>query len=251
MVEFRSVSTAEARSPRLSLTEQVGRDLLARIEGGTLQPGDRLPTERELMAQYGVSRTVIREAMSSLRAAGRLETQQGRGAFILGGPPPERGFQLNDVARATLDEVLALLEIRLALETEAAGLAAERHRPEQASELKALAESFAHAGDDPAAAAAQDRAFHLGIATLSGNGHFAPLLCGLSPHLLPRERIDLLQGDPHGQRAYHRRLEREHMRIVDAITRKDVEGSRAAMRAHLLSSRERLRQARAAPGDET
>ena len=68
---------------RDSLTTQVLRDLSGRIEKGELKPGDRLPTERELMALYGVSRTVVREAVSSLRSTGRIATQQGRGAWVL------------------------------------------------------------------------------------------------------------------------------------------------------------------------
>ncbi|PZP39127.1 MAG: FadR family transcriptional regulator, partial [Azospirillum brasilense] len=75
-----------AQPRRASLAVQVCGDLSGRIEAGELRPGDKLPTEKELIARYGVSRTVIREAISSLRAAGRLSVEQGRGMFVLASP---------------------------------------------------------------------------------------------------------------------------------------------------------------------
>ncbi|MFC7554147.1 winged helix-turn-helix domain-containing protein [Pseudoroseomonas wenyumeiae] len=104
---------APLRDPRrLSLSEQVTRDLDARITQGELRPGDRLPTERELMARYGVSRTVVREAMSSLRAAGRLATQQGRGAFVLEQPVPGTlAYRLHPSEADAAGDMLALMEI--------------------------------------------------------------------------------------------------------------------------------------------
>lgn len=238
--EFPAPVAPAFRRSRVSLTEQVGHDLLARIEEGALQPGDRLPTERELMAHYGVSRTVIREAMSSLRASGRLSTQQGRGAFIQA--PAEPPLHLQAARIATLEDVLSLLEIRLALESEAASLAAQRRTPEQLAELQEVLQQF-DPGDAERSAAA-DRQFHLTIARLSGNAHFARLLSGLSPHLLPRQRIHLFRNDPDGEAAYLQKLRLEHGQIADAIARGDAEGARAAMRVHLANSRERLRAMR-------
>jgi DNA-binding FadR family transcriptional regulator len=232
------------RDPRrLSLSEQVMHDLDARIGQGELRPGDRLPTERELMARYGVSRTVVREAMSSLRAAGKLATQQGRGAFVL--PPALQlsAYRLDPSDAGVAGDVLALMEIRIALEAEAASLAAQRRDAAGLEALARIAGDFEGSIEDPAQSAVHDREFHLGVAALSGNGYFGTLLGGLGSGLLPRARIDLFKDDTAAKRAYLRILQVEHANILDAIRRADAEGARAAMRLHLTHSRERLRSA--------
>ncbi|MBC9178366.1 FadR/GntR family transcriptional regulator [Pseudoroseomonas ludipueritiae] len=232
------------RDPRrLSLSEQVTRDLDARITGGELRPGDRLPTERELMARYGVSRTVVREAMSSLRAAGRLATQQGRGAFVLAPAPQALAYRLHPSEADAAGDMLALMEIRIALEAEAASLAAQRRDEAGLAALTRIAEDFEASIEDPAQSALHDRDFHLCVARLSGNAYFGSLLGGLGSGLPPRARIDLFKEDAAARLAYLRLLQVEHGNILDAIRRADAEGARAAMRLHLTHSRERLRAA--------
>ncbi|MBO1073110.1 FadR/GntR family transcriptional regulator [Roseomonas marmotae] len=232
------------RAPRrLTLAEQVTRDLTARMEGGELRPGDQLPTERELMARYGVSRTVIREAMSSLRAAGRLATQQGRGAFVLEPAPQLSAYRLDPSEAGAAADVLKLMEIRIALESEAASLAAQRRDEAGLAELTRIVSEFEASIEDPEQSAVHDQAFHLCVARLSGNAYFGSLLGGLSSRLLPRARIDLFKEDAAAKLAYLRLLQVEHANILDAIRRADAEGARAAMRLHLTNSRERLRAA--------
>jgi DNA-binding FadR family transcriptional regulator len=228
---------------RVSLAEQVTRDLGARIAQGDLRPGDRLPTERELMAHYGVSRTVVREAMSSLRAAGRLATQQGRGAFVLEPSPQPTAYRLDPSEAGVAGDVLSLMEIRIALEAEAASLAAQRRDEAGLARLARIAEAFENSIEDPAQSAGHDRDFHLCVAALSGNGYFGSLLGGMGSGLLPRARIDLFKEDAAAKLAYLRVLQVEHANILDAIRRADAEGARAAMRLHLTHSRERLRVA--------
>jgi GntR family transcriptional regulator, transcriptional repressor for pyruvate dehydrogenase complex len=228
---------------RLSLTEQVTQDLLARIEGGELKPGDQLPTERELMLRYHVSRTVVREAISSLRAAGRLATQQGRGAFVLDATVQPLGYRLEQSDVGAAEDALKLMEIRIALESEAASLAAQRREETGVAALARLARDFDGSVERPAESTVHDQAFHLCIADLSGNAYFRTLLTGLSPHLLPRLRVDLFKDDAAAKVLYLRSLQVEHAHILDAIRRGDAEGARGAMRLHLTNSRERLRAA--------
>ncbi|SHK06225.1 DNA-binding transcriptional regulator, FadR family [Roseomonas rosea] len=232
---------ATEETGRLPLTIQVSRDLQARIGRGELRPGDRLPTERELMARYGVSRTVVREAISSLRAGGQIETQQGRGAFVLSPAPPPPRLDASEIG--PLEDVVKLVEIRIALESEAASLAAQRHSAAQLAELDAISAAFAEALEEPDRSAAHDQDFHLCVARMSGNLYFAELLSGLSPNLLPRARVDLHRGDARAKADYLRRLLQEHAQIRDAIARADADEARAAMRLHLSNSRERLRRA--------
>ncbi|MBP0445322.1 FadR family transcriptional regulator [Roseomonas sp. SSH11] len=226
---------------RLPLTIRVSRDLQARINHGELRPGDRLPTERELMARYGVSRTVVREAISSLRASGQIETQQGRGAFVLAPVPVPQRLDAADIG--PLEDVLKLVEIRIALESEAAALAAQHRSPAQLTELDAISHAFAQTLEEPDDSATHDQDFHLCVARMSGNSYFADLLSGLSPSLLPRTRVDLYRGDQRAKADYLRRLLMEHAQIRDAIARSNADEARAAMRLHLSHSRERLRLA--------
>ena len=228
---------------RLSLTEQVTHDLMGRINQGELRPGDQLPTERELMQRYHVSRTVVREAISSLRAAGRLATRQGRGAFVLDPASQPVSYRLEHSEVGAAEDALKLMEIRIALESEAASLAAQRRDEAGLEALERIAMDFEASVESPEQSAAHDQAFHLQIADLSGNSYFRTLLTGLSPHLLPRVRIDLFKGDGAAKVAYARTLQVEHAHILDAIRRGDVEGARGAMRLHLTNSRERLRSA--------
>jgi DNA-binding FadR family transcriptional regulator len=227
---------------RDSLTTQVLRDLAGRIEKGDFKPGDRLPTERELMALYGVSRTVVREAVSSLRSSGRIATQQGRGAWVLD-PPVALGFRLEDADLTTVQDVLLVREIRFALESEAAALAAARRGNDQLVALRQAFDALEASLARPDSSAEHDVRFHLEIARATGNHYFTELYAGLAPRLVPRARLDLFKNDPDGKVAYLQRIQQEHAQILQAIARSDSEAARAAMRLHLTNSRERLRAA--------
>jgi GntR family transcriptional regulator, transcriptional repressor for pyruvate dehydrogenase complex len=230
------------RPPRDSLTSQVTRDLAVLIDSGDLAPGAQLPPERELMERYGVSRTVVREATSSLRASGRVATHQGRGAFVLSAPPAFR-FTIDPAQLSTLRDVLHVMDVRVAIEAEAASLAATRHSATQLAAVATALADLAASMRKPAGNSASDVAFHLAIAGATGNGYFAQLLQELSPRMLPRQRLDLFGGDRRRKLDYLKRLQQEHTDIFLAIERRDPDAARAAMRLHLSNSRERLRRA--------
>ena len=230
------------RPPRDSLTSQLVRDLSTRIDSGDLAAGAQLPPERELMERYGVSRTVVREATSSLLASGRIATHQGRGAFVLSTPLAFR-FTIDPTQLSTLRDVLHVMDIRVALEAEAASLAASRRTDAQLAAIGAALAALAAGVRNPAGNSASDVAFHLAIARATGNSYFPQLLEELAPRMLPRARLDLFGSDRKGKLDYLKRLQQEHSDIFRAIERRDVDASRAAMRLHLSNSRERLRQA--------
>ena len=128
------------RSLALELVEALGE----RIREGQLAAGDKLPTEAAIMAEYGVSRTVVREAISKLQATGLVETRHGVGTFVL--DMVESGaFRVGPEQLATLHDVVALLELRIGIETEAAALAAKRRTTHNLSEMKAALRAFADA----------------------------------------------------------------------------------------------------------
>jgi DNA-binding FadR family transcriptional regulator len=143
----------------------------------------------------------------------------------------------------TVRDVIALLELRIGLETEAAGLAALRRSEAQLLEIRAALAALQQAARRGEDAVALDQRFHLAIAQASGNPYFHAILQHLGANIIPRARINsarLSHADPV---AYMEQVGREHEQIVDAIARADAESARAAMRLHIGNSRERLRKA--------
>ncbi len=220
-------------------------DLGEKIRNQSLRPGDKLPTESAIMQAYGVSRTVVREALSKLQAGGLVETLHGVGTFVLQ-PRPGGVFRLDPGEIAASVDVLAVLELRISLETESAGLAASRRTDEQLVAMRQALDDFEHnvavAGDT----VAPDFRFHLQIAQSTGNPYFADIMRHLGTTIIPRTRISAIRTHEGGGAPYLSRVNREHEEIYAAIARRDPESARAAMRIHLTNSRERLRMAQEA-----
>jgi DNA-binding FadR family transcriptional regulator len=228
------------RKPR-NLAQHVVAQLTEHIHRGELGPGDKMPTESEIMLEQGVSRSVVREAMSRMQAAGLVETRHGIGTFVLPPPPPVMGIDPATVV--TVRDVIALLELRISLETEAAGLAAARRSEAQLADVRAALAALQQAARKGEDTVGPDQRFHLAIAQASGNQYFHAILQHLGSNIIPRARINsarLTQADP---AAYMEQVGREHEQIVDAIARGDAEAARVAMRQHIGNSRERLRKA--------
>jgi DNA-binding FadR family transcriptional regulator len=231
------------RRPR-NLAQQVVAQLTEHIRNGEMNPGDKLPTETEIMVEQGVSRSVVREAISRMQAAGLVETRHGIGTFVLPPPPPAMGIDPATVT--TVRDVIALLELRIGLETEAAGLAASRRSEAQLHEVRAALAALQQAARRGEDTVELDQRFHLAIAQASGNEYFRAILQHLGANIIPRARINsarLTHADPV---AYMEQVGREHEQIVEAIARGDAESARAAMRLHIGNSRERLRRAQEA-----
>jgi len=238
-----STTTPSLRRPKtlaLSLVEALG----ARIRAGQMATGDKLPTEAAIMAEFEVSRTVVREAISKLQAAGLVETRHGVGTFVLG--LGEGGsFRIAPEQMATLTDVVAVLELRIGVETEAAALAAQRRSAVQLAVMREALAAFAAAAEAGRDAVAADFQFHLEIARATGNPHFEQLMGTLGAPSIPRARLPGLggEGDRAERLAYLRRVNAEHESILEAIAAQDAEAARAAMRTHLANSRERRRRA--------
>ena len=151
-------------SRRKPLSTVVSESLTERIASGEWAPGAQLPTEAELGAEFQVSRTVVREAVARLRSAGLVVPQQGRGVFVSEAPQPQ-SFSISEEVLQTLPETIALLELRLSVEVEAAGLCAERRTDAEAAAIRALMEQIDATRADPAAVPIHyDYDFHLSIA---------------------------------------------------------------------------------------
>lgn len=225
---------------RGSLSQRIAETVQERIRAGAYGPGEKLPTEHALIGEFGVSRTVIREAIANLRANGLVNPRQGVGVFVTD-QPFAQPFTLEAGTGDALYEAVAVLELRIALEVETAGLAAARRTPQLVATMReALGKMDAAiaAGDD---AIAQDLAFHRAIASATGNYHFVNLFNYLGEFLMPRARLNtsLIARESRGD--YLRHINEEHERVFEAIAAGDSEAARGAMRLHLMGSKERLR----------
>ncbi|MHA6195999.1 FadR/GntR family transcriptional regulator [Pseudomonas wadenswilerensis] len=223
---------------RPSLAQRLVLELSQKIVSGEWPAGSKLPTEQVLTEAHGVSRTTVREALSRLQAEGLVETRRGIGTFVVDtiragddqDSTPEKG---------TACDAVALIELRLSLEVEAAAIAAQRATPAQ------LAAMGAALADAPAsdASVSRDFAFHLLIAQCTGNSFFIDAMSHLGTTLMG----DAQRALPRPGAAQRGRWQHEREQILASISRKDADGARAAMRLHLVNL---LQQARSAVGPQ-
>ncbi len=232
---------SNGRNPSRNLTQQVVAHLSNLIGTGALAPGAKLPPESEIVRQQGVSRTVVREAMSQLQAAGLVTTRHGIGTFVLDSAT-RQNFGIQAGAVTTLRDVLAMLELRISLETEAGALAAIRHTDEHLAEMRRALDSFRERLGNGEETITADFQFHIGIARATGNHYFSDILNHLGSSVIPRSRFPTNERGPQ-EVEYLVRISNEHEDTYNAIARRDSEAARAALRNHLGNSRERMRRA--------
>ena len=220
-----------------TLAQRLVAGLKDKILAGDLPPGHKLPSEAELIDEYGVSRTVVREAVTRLRAEGLVETFHGRGSFVLAMPAPT-SFSVESATIRTHHDVLDMLDFRLGIESEAAALAAPRVDKDSAKAIRAALDAF-----DAAAAEEQveaDFRFHHAIAAASANRFYVDLLDSLGPMMIMLARTRL--GDAYSltDAGHVARVRREHGDVAAAVIAGDADTARAAMRVHLGNTRRRL-----------
>lgn len=221
-----------------NLTSGLIDTLVAQIESGDLAPGQRLPTEQAIVEATGVSRTVVREALASLRARGLITTRQGLGAFV-SETPSAKSFSVSSDDLSSIGDVLHLLELRRSVEVEAAGIAAERRSDEDVGRMRAALERLEVATDAPGAGAEEDFAFHRTILVATGNPYFGQFFDVLGSLIIPRQRLRLTAMSAEAHQRYLRRIGREHEAILAAIEGRDPAAARRSMRAHLSKSHAR------------
>lgn len=225
------------RKPR-NLAQTLVDDYSKMIVEGMIKPGDKLPSEVELMEVGGVSRSVVREALSRLAVAGLVETRRGIGTFVLN-MPGSAASRIDPTTIVTLQDVLAILDVRMSFEVEGAGMAALRRTDEQ---LAALGESLARfeTASDTGGSIISDFQFHLHIAHATNNRYFIEIITHFGTSMFPRARLSTASIARLDRQLAHSRLVREHEHIYNAIARQDSDASRAAMRVHLANSRARV-----------
>jgi GntR family transcriptional repressor for pyruvate dehydrogenase complex len=233
------------RTLALELVDALGD----RVREGRIAVGAKLPTEAAIMDEFGVSRTVVREALSKLQASGLVQTRHGVGTFVVGLGDNAPAFRIGPEQLATLRDVIAVLELRMGLETEAAGLAALRRTDTNLQIMRDALDSFAEALEAGRDAVNDDFHFHQEIARATQNPHYGELIGALGFTIIPRARLEPARPTGDERLAYLRGVNAEHKNIYQSIANQDPEAARAAMRMHLANSRERRRRAAALAGD--
>ncbi|RAX38566.1 FadR/GntR family transcriptional regulator [Rhizobium tropici] len=223
---------------RQRLAQQVIDQLRAQIETGKLKVGDQLPTEPQLEAAFGVSRTVVREAIADLRAAGLVKPVQGKGVFVA--EQTARGeLALTPVEIKSIPETLELLEFRMAAEGEAAAIAAYRRTAAQEAAIAAANRKMAMLIDQGLPTVEADYEFHMAIAAATNNRFYVDVLRHFGARTIPRGQFPTLPEA--NDRAYLEKVHAEHVEILAAIADQDPERARQAMRSHMMASQRRYR----------
>lgn len=208
--------------PGNRLYQSIAAELLKLIESGEFPPGSRLPGERDLAERFGVSRVTVREAEIALKAQGWLEIRTGSGVYVR-----QRDGSIGALPDVSAFDVTAA---RLVIEAEAAALAAKRITDDQVDELDALVREMSRPDANDEAAGEADRAFHLGIARISGN----PVI-EHTVRMIWRMRDELPQVQTVYSRVCHHDASdrnREHGAILEALRARDPNAARRAMHDH-------------------
>lgn len=231
---MREVRTA----PREKLSARVISALRSRLLAGEIPPGQKLPTEAQLTEQFGVSRTVVREAIATLAADGLVESRQGAGVFVVNHPASTFGTLAAEMG-SRVSTALNVLEVRLAIEVESAALASARRNPSQLARIEEAFfefEQFLRLGQPTGPA---DFAFHHAIAAATGNPFYVEMLDALGKRAIPCDVSSPWTTELVQSTEYQRGLQVEHKTILDAIIAGDADVARAAMRLHLSRSQSR------------
>ncbi|WP_119157632.1 FadR/GntR family transcriptional regulator [Caldimonas tepidiphila] len=226
-----------------SLSTRIHEALAERIHCGEWTAGSRLPSEAVLIGELDVSRSVLREALARLQAQGLIETRHGRGSYVADLSRP-RGPVGLPIELPCARDVLLALELRIAIEVEAAGLAALRRTPPEVEAMhQALADMKAaiRAGQRTRHA---DRGFHEALARAAHSPHIERVLQALTNTVTSRPASgtsELREALP----PVLQDLYAEHEAILRAIEEQDVSTAQAVMRVHLVNSLARLHAASA------
>lgn len=215
-----------------SLAEVIAEQIGNLIASGTLKPGDRLPTESDLIKQFGVGRSTVREALKSLSIAGLIETRRRGGTFVTENYTGFLNDRLNWATVFSDREFQDIMEVRIALESQAAALAAERVTAQDKALLTQIVDAIETSLNDPERAASYDLQFHVAVADASQN----PILINLihSIRNLIQEYIRVGYTNQPGLSDFS-----EHRQIMNAIGTGDPERASRAMTWHLALTRDR------------
>ncbi|MGB6104031.1 MAG: FadR/GntR family transcriptional regulator [Pusillimonas sp.] len=223
-----------------TLADRVTQILMQEIKDNTFPVHARLPSEIDMTQRFGVSRTVIREAISRLKSEGLVATRQGSGTRVLE-PSAATPFRLNIDLHDSLQAVLRVIELRRGIEGEMAALAAERRTEAQCARIRKAFNNIRKAERAGRDGVDEDLAFHTAISQASGNPLFASLLSFLSQYV--RSAIHVTRNNEARRDDFSRQVHAEHAAIMDAISHQDAAAARAAALNHIEHAAIRLQAA--------
>jgi GntR family transcriptional repressor for pyruvate dehydrogenase complex len=224
-----------AARPRPALAERIYHLLHGRIGNGDYPPNQKLPPEKALSEEFGVSRPVIRAALERLRDQGLIQSRQGAGSYVRQVKSAPLGFARVE----TIADIQRCYEFRICIETTAAALAADRRDPAAVAEIETALSLMDAATNSVTHREDADFAFHLAISKAANNQYFEASMRALRDHIYVGMKM-------HGQSLMSdgatglREVFQEHSAIFKAIRDGKPETAEALMRKHLTHSRERL-----------
>jgi DNA-binding FadR family transcriptional regulator len=226
------------RKPHLA--EHIVQSLSDEIGSGRLRPGDRLPTEHFLSENFGVSRNVVREAIATLRSQGLIKTRQGLGAFVAAAEQVSEPLQPVSVHLLEGDNTIRnMFEVRAALESQAAALAAARMTPRKLKAIQDAVERMRYTGAPSAQTVNADLDFHRAVAAASGNDYLAAMIRTVLEPMRPLFAANFArQGPMFGKIPHAARA--EHESLVQAFTDKNAAAAREIMGQHIVSAASRF-----------
>ncbi|MFT4232216.1 MAG: FadR/GntR family transcriptional regulator [Leucobacter sp.] len=216
------------RATTLSVPDRLSVDLERLILEGELEPGERLPAERDLAEQLGVSRVSVREALRELENRGLIDRRPGRGTIVLSPGEPSGAFDEAVAAMASLrPELHHIMELRAIVEPPIARITASRATPRDLAQLRELVEAM-EVDVTKERYAELDRAFHQAIAQYTHN----PLLALINERIA--QQIAPSRASRYQTRARRSASSVAHRRIYEAIAKRDCEAAEQEARAHVL-----------------
>lgn len=216
--------------PRATLSEQVAKQLAARIVAGDWKPGEKLPSEAELCKAFHVGRSSLREALTSLAFIGLIRVRAGGGSYVA--EQPSAYYTSSWLSTGTLNNEKALqdfIEARLILESELAALCAERITKQELDELESLVEKMHHTADDASEFWRLDLAFHLAMGMAAKNEVLSNILKDVREQMRDLISKSLLLREGMEQAVA------QHGRVLEALRTHSPAKAREAMRSHLQS----------------
>ncbi len=219
------------------LSDQVASHILKTIEQHRFQPGDKLPSEIKLAQDFGVSRTVIREALARLKYDGVLESRQGHGVKVCAASD-RRSFRLGEFHQASPNQASHIFELRAVLEGDAAFLAATRRTEKHILDMQTCLNDLQQTIRDNVDGTGPDFIFHHLVTSATHNRYFIELMDFLN--LKIKEIIHQARSHSSLQPGLPEAVEEEHGAIYQAIAAMDPEGARKAMLNHIRMAADRL-----------
>ncbi len=223
-----------------TLADRVTAVLLEKIKSGEFPPGARLPAEQIICERFGVSRTVVREAISRLKSDGLVEVRQGSGTVVREASKATT-FRLDVDVNDSVEAVLRVTELRRGIEAEAAALAAERRTRTQLADIKRALAAIDTAAKQQRDGVDEDLAFHMAISRATGNPLYPPLLEYLSQFI--HAAILVTRTNEARRDDFSAQVREEHKAVYDAIAAQDPVAARAAIITHIDNAGARIQAA--------